>query len=186
MEPIASSAAYPGEDRMREVFNLVADHVERRYGIPITISDVTDPYTGDLDGAEIKIDYANEIENALFILVHLFGHTIQWNTDPHAREHGTRAQADPSEERIAELDSYEREACRYSLQLLHECGVRDFDQWLADFAGCDFAYLTHFYRTGEKRPFRSFWRHGCPLLEPLAVPVFTPKSWSGRWSGTVV
>lgn len=177
---------YPNEDRMREVFNLVADHVERRYGIPITVSDVTDPYTGDLDGAEIKIDHANEIENALFILVHLFGHTIQWNTDPHAREHGTRAQADPTEESIAALDAYERVACRYSLQLLHETGVHDLDQWLADFSGCDFAYLAHFYRTGEKREFRSFWRPGCTTLEPLAIPDFTPKSWTGRWSGVVV
>jgi len=81
-----ATPGYPSEVCMREVFNLVADHIERRYGIPIIIGDVTDPFTSDLDGAEIKVDYANEIENALFILVHLFGHTIQWNTDPHARE----------------------------------------------------------------------------------------------------
>jgi hypothetical protein len=183
---MTEASGYPGEQRMREVFDLVADHVERRYGIPVAISDVTDPYTGDLDGAEIKIDYANEIENALFILVHLFGHTIQWNTDPHAREHGTRAQADPSAERMAELHAYEVVACRYSLQLLHECGVHDLDQWLADFAGCDFDYLAHFYRTGEKRPFRSFWRAGRPRLAPLAIPAFTPTRWTGRWSGVVV
>ena len=34
----ATGAGYPSEDRMREVFNLVADHVARRYGIPITIA----------------------------------------------------------------------------------------------------------------------------------------------------
>jgi hypothetical protein len=179
-------AEYPSEDRMRSVFNLVAERVERRYGIPVSISDVTDPFTGDLDGAEIKVDYANDIENALFILVHLFGHTIQWNIDPNAREHGTKARAEPDENRIAALHAYEVEACRYSLQLLHECGVEDFDQWLADFAACDFAYLTHFYRTGEKKAFRSFWRPGSSQLEPLAVPDFTPKKWTGRWSGVVV
>lgn len=177
---------YPGPERMREVFNLLEAHIERRWGIPVRVNDVPEPFTGDLDGAEIHIDHANEIEDALFILVHLFGHTVQWNTDPHAREHGTKAREEPSEERIAALHEYERECCEYSLQLLHECGVHDLDQWLADFASCDFDYLAHFYRTGEKRPFRSFWRSGRPLLEPRPIPDFTPTRWTGRWSGVVV
>jgi hypothetical protein len=175
---------YPSEERMREAFGLVAEQIERRYGIPITISDVTDPFTGDLDGAEIKIDYENDVEEALFILVHLFGHTVQWNLDPQAREIGAIDVASP--ERLAELHDYEVVACRYSLQLLHDCGAADLDQWLADFSACDFEYLVHFYRTGEKLPFRSFWRQGTPRLEPLAIPHFTPTKWTGRWSGVVV
>jgi hypothetical protein len=69
---------------------------------------------------------------------------------------------------------------------LHELGVRDLDQWLADFAACDLAYLVHFYRNGDKPPFRSFWRDGQPLLEPLAIPVFEPTRWVTRYEGIVI
>jgi hypothetical protein len=92
----------------------------------------------------------------------------------------------PSEELLAELEQYEREACRYSIQLFHEAGVHDLDQWLSDFAACDFAYLRNFYLTGKKGRFDSFWKDDRPLLEPLAIPPFQPTRWISRWSGTVI
>ena len=52
----------------------------------------------------------------------------------------------------------------YEHWLLHEAGIHDLDQWLSDFAACDSRYLMHFYRTGEKRAFRSFWRDGAEVL----------------------
>ena len=173
-------------DRLRAVFDRVEPLIEARWGIPVVVSDVPNPFTGDLDGERIIVDYENDIEDAVFILIHLFGHTVQWNVSEHARDVGFARRTAWTDDQLREVAEYEREACRYSLQLLHEAGIHDLDQWVSDFAACDVAYLMHFYRTGEKRPFRSFWRHGCPLLEPLAVPDFTPKSWSGRWSGTVV
>jgi hypothetical protein len=177
---------YPGEVRMREVFDRVEMHLERRYGIPVVITDVAAPFTGDLDGREIQIDHDQDVENALFVLIHLFGHTVQWNLSERAREIGSVAQANPSPELLEELRVYEEEACRYSLRLLHDLGIHDLDAWVSDFARCDFAYLAHFYATGEKAPFRSFWRTGTPLLQPLAIPPFTPTRWTSRWSGTVV
>jgi hypothetical protein len=180
------SDAYPSEERMGAVFDQLERIIEERYGIPVVITDVPDPFTGDLDGARIDIDYTNDVEGALFILLHLFGHTVQWNLSPEAREIGSRVEADPNEERLAALHQYEVEACRYSLQLLHDAGVHDLDGWLADFAHCDFTYLRHFYRTGEKRPFRSFWVEGAPPLIPLAIPEFTPTRWLSRRRGIVV
>jgi hypothetical protein len=176
----------PSDERLREVFNTVEPYIEDRYGVPVIIDDVPDPFTGDLDGSEIHVDYANEIESAVFIIAHLFGHTVQWNLSEYARRIGYEIQQNPSEEKLAELERYEREACRYSLQLFHDAGVLDLDQWIADFAACDFAYLRHFYKTGEKRPFRSFWKDGQPLLEPLPIPEFQPTRWMARWQGIVV
>ncbi|HVE82816.1 MAG TPA: hypothetical protein VND93_08200 [Myxococcales bacterium] len=176
----------PTEDRFREVFNAVEPYIERRYGVPVIISDVTNPFTGDLDGAEIRIDHDLSLEEATFILVHLFGHTVQWNLSPQSRDIGARSQANPTPQQMEELHQYEREACRYSLQLFHDAGVKDLDQWLSDFAACDFAYLKHFYATREKRPFLSFWKDDQPLLEPLAIPGFRPERWVSRWQGTVV
>jgi hypothetical protein len=171
---------------MVEIFNTVEPYVEKTYGIPIKITDVADPFTGDLDGQEIHVDYAEDIESALFIIAHLFGHTAQWNTDPKTREIGYRLYKDPTPEEMRALKSYEHEACCYSLQLFHDAGVRDIDPWVSDYSACDFAYLEHFYTTGEKRPFRSFWKDGCPLLVPKKIPPFKPEKWVGRIQGIVV
>jgi hypothetical protein len=111
---------------------------------------------------------------------------VQWNTDPDARFVGTKPVKDPTEELLAELRAYELTACRYSLQLFHDAGVRDLDQWMADFAACDSAYLMHFYRTGTKLPFRGFWRNDTPKIEPLPIPEFQPTRWLTRNQGVVV
>jgi hypothetical protein len=44
----------------------------------------------------------------------------------------------------------------------------------------------HFYRTGEKRLFRTFWRDGMPLLTPLPIPEFCPERWVSRSGGVVL
>lgn len=179
-------ASSPTQERFHEVFDQLEALIEKRYGIPVVLADVPDPFTGDLDGAEIKVDWQNNPEEALFILVHLFGHTVQWNISPEARELGAQVDQNPTPEKINVLEAYEVEACRYSLQLLHEAGVHDLDGWLADFSRCDFAYLRHFYETGEKRDFRSFWLHGTPSLPPLEIPAFVPTQWKARWEGIVI
>lgn len=176
----------PSDDRFREVFDLLERRVEEQWGIPVRVRDVPSPFTGDLDGAEIHVDHDLTAEDALFILVHLFGHTVQWNLSPDLRALGAVRGPGLSDEVLARLVGYEREACRYSLQLLHEAGVDDLDAWLSDFAACDLAYLIHFYKHDEKLPFRSFWRPGQPLLEPLAIPTFQPTRWVSRWDGVVV
>lgn len=174
------------DERFIEVFNRIEEFIERRYGLPVVIRDVPDPFTGDLDGNTIEVDYDQSCEDALFIIAHLFGHTVQWNTDAAARAIGSAQVVRPSEEFLDQLRQYERTACRYSLQLFHDAGVTDLDQWMADFAACDSAYLMHFYRTGEKRPFREFWTDDTPSLEPLAIPPFEPAKWVSRSGGVVV
>ena len=176
----------PSDDRLCEVFNLLEKHIEDRYEIPIVISDVPNPFTGDLDGAEIKVDYAEDIESALFIIVHLFGHTVQWNTSAESREIGHKLYPSPSPEMVRKLHAYEHEACQLSLQLFHEAGVRDLDGWLSDYAACDFAYLLDFYATGTHKPFKSFWKDDAPRLEPKPIPRFQPTKWIARADGIVI
>ncbi|MBT8491472.1 MAG: hypothetical protein KJO07_00315 [Deltaproteobacteria bacterium] len=176
----------PDSDYLLRVFNRVEDHIEGKYGIPVVVKDVPSPFTGDLDGAEIHVDHEQDVEGAVFIIAHLFGHTVQWNTSERAREVGSRIYDNPSDEMLRELHEYEVKACRYSLQLFHDAGFGDLDQWLSDFAACDFRYLEHFYRTGEKRDFFSFWRDGEVVLAPLPIPDFRPQRWVSRWEGIVV
>ncbi|MFT7579373.1 MAG: hypothetical protein ACI9MR_001037 [Myxococcota bacterium] len=176
----------PSDTRLQVIFNTVERHIESRYGIPVIIKDVPTPFTGDLDGAEIHVDYDLSMADAVFILVHLFGHTVQWNADLTAREVGMRDYTDADDTALAELQRYEVTACRYSMQLFHEAGVDDCDLWLSDFAACDFAYLDHFYRTGVKRPFMSFWQDDQTRMTPLAIPAFVPTKWETRWDGVVI
>jgi len=176
----------PSDDELRRAFNVLEKHIEDRYGIPVRIRDVPNPFTGDLDGAEIHVDFDEDVESALFIIAHLFGHTVQWNTSAEARELGYRLYPNPSEDLIRRLAEYELEACRYSLRLFHDAKITTLDQWLSDYAACDFAFLVDSYRTGQKKPFKSFWRDGAQLLTPLAIPDFHATKWVSRWEGIVV
>jgi hypothetical protein len=164
----------------------VERHIERNYGVRVVTRDVPAPLTGDLNGAEIHIDYAVTAEQRLFLLAHLFGHTVQWNVRPGAFELG-QPQAPPvSEDRLPALMEYEREAAGYALGLLHEAGITDADQWLADYSACDARYLRHYYVTAEKREFFSFWREGTSRLHALPVPPFVPTGRSFRSDGIVI
>jgi hypothetical protein len=174
------------EDRFHEIFNLLERTIEQRWGIPITVRDVPEPFTGDLDGAIIDLDYDLPIDEAVFILLHLFGHTVQWNVNERMRGVGLAPVKDPSDALLAEIDAYEREAGRYSTQLLHELGIRELDQWLADFTNADVKYLLHFYRTGEKLRIEQVWEDGQPRIAPMPIPVFHPTRWISRREGVVV
>jgi hypothetical protein len=176
----------PTSARLHEVFALLRDRIESRYRIPVRILDVPGAFTGDLDGAEIHLDFEAAEDLQVFTLAHLFGHTVQWSLDDHYREIGGKAPGTYSAADLAEVDAYERDASRYGLTLLHEAGVVDLDGWLSDFSACDRAYLEHFYRTGEKRSPTEFWRQGTPVLPLLPIPEFTPHQAKFRWDGVVI
>lgn len=164
----------------------VQNHLESICGIRVVTRDIPDPLTGDLDGAEIDIDYAVNSEQRLFLLGHLFGHTVQWNVDPSTFALGRQYQPPVSKELFPAIIAYEREAACYGLALFHQIGIVDIDQWFCNYTACDQAYLLHFYRTGEKRDFRSFWRDDAPQIEPKSIPIFIPTRRSMRMDGVVI
>ena len=164
----------------------VQQQIERAYHLHVVTRDIPDPLTGDLDGIEIQIDYAVTPEQRLFLLAHLFGHTVQWNVNPSAFELG-RQYRPPVEDRLfPEIIAYELEAAKYGLFLLHEVGIRDLDGWFSAYTAGDQAYLLHYYRTGEKGELRDFWPEKAPLLEPKPVPQFTPAKRTFRMDGIVI
>ena len=170
------------EPDFRGVFNAVVPVVER-YGIEVTISDVVDPNTGDFDGERILLDYDQDLEVALFVLVHLFGHSVQWNVSAKWRELGLNVAVGKTPEEMAAIHEYEQGATRLGIALLHEAGVRDMDGWASDWWRADYEYLLHFYATGEKLDTRSLLkRSGGDTLEPLPIPRFTPQRFASRWS----
>jgi hypothetical protein len=159
----------------------VRDCVER-YGVRVYVGDVRDPNTGTFDGAEIGIDWANDVETSLFVLAHLFGHTVQWNTVAAYRTIDQRAVpgADPAV--IEEARLYEQNASRLGLALLHEAGVTGRDQWISDWWASDWRYLSSYYATGRLPDWKSCRVTGQPLLSPLAIPAFTPTRYPPRYA----
>ena len=166
---------------LKETFRKARDRVEA-YGVKVYIGDVLDPNTGTFDGAEIGIDYANDLEMSLFVLVHLFGHTVQWNTVPAYRTIDTRVKPGAPPEVIAEAAEYERNASRLGLALMHRAGIHDRDQWISDWWASDWKYLSHFYSTGKLPEWRECRTHGHSLLEPLAIPAFVPTRIYARYA----
>ena len=167
----------------KTAYDRVERHIEDRYQIPVSINDVLDPNTGDFDGMKIEIDYAQELDSAFFVLVHLFGHTVQWNISAEYRELGSDLSIGKGEDVLAKILAYEQNATRYSMQLMHDVGVKDLDQWVSDYFAADWKYLSHYYRTGEKLDFRKLIEPGKgALLTPLQIPEFKPQKWISRWS----
>jgi hypothetical protein len=164
----------------------VEEFLASRYGIAVITRDIPDPLTGDLDGLEIHIDYALTSEQRLFLLAHLFGHTVQWDVDPAAFEIGKQYAPPVAEELFPAILAYEREAANYGLFMLHEAGIRDVDEWFSAYSACDQAYLLDYYRTGEKHDFRIFWPKKISLLDPKPVPPFKPTRRSFRMDGIVI
>ena len=167
----------------KKAYDLVERRIEERYGIPVMISDVVHPNTGDFDGTRIQVDFDQDLETAFFVLVHLFGHTVQWNISEDYRRIGTDLSVGKGEKELAAIYEYEQNATRYSLQLMHEVGVRDLDRWLSDWWAADWRYLKHYYLTGEKLNFKTLLKPGeDELLTPIAIPEFVPQKWLSRWS----
>jgi hypothetical protein len=172
--------------RFAQVSARVEAWLTRCYGIPVVTGEVGGGFVGDLDGAEIRIDRAAGDEQRLFLLGHLFGHTVQWNTDEGAFALG-RPQTPPvSEAVLPSLLAYEREAAAYGLALLAEAGAGPVEPWYSDYSACDVAYLMHYYRTGERGEFRSFWRDATPPLAAKCVPPFRPVRRVFRSTGVVI
>ena len=170
----------------RDACGAVIRHLHARYGVSVEVASIEPPLKGDLDGSRILVGDHNTDEEQLFLVAHLFGHTVQWNVSAELRRLGMTMPVKPTNDQLDALEAYEREACRYSQQALHEAGMSGFDQWLADYSACDLAFLRHLYTTGERRAFREFWIPGQSLIEPLVIPPFTPSRWRRREQAIVL
>ena len=169
-----------------EYSKSVEAHIQSAYGVRVVTRDVPEPLTADLNGSEIHIDYAVTPEQRLFLVAHLFGHTVQWNVTAGAFELGVPRRPPVPEEELPALMEYERSAAGYALGLFHEIGICDMDQWLSDYAACDEAYLRHYYRTAERKEFTSFWKDRAPRIEAQPLPAFVPVKRAWRSDGIVI
>jgi hypothetical protein len=153
-----------------------------KYGFTIEYCDLEAPRTGIFDGLKISIDPDVDFEMQCFILLHLFGHSIQW-TAPEL--HGKLAALKDSSDKavfMRALHDYEHEAARFGMQLMREIGVDDLDQWFSDFVAADWRYVEKFYETGTIPPWDECFAHNQKLVEPLCIPPIVQKQVEVRYA----
>src|SRR5688572_16012933 len=119
-----------------------------KYGFVIEYRDLEAPRTGTFDGLRITIDPDVDFEMQCFILLHLFGHSVQW-TAP-SLEAGLAELKDSTDKAafMQALHDYEFQAARFGMRLMREAGITDLDQWYSDFVETDWRYVERFYDTG--------------------------------------
>ena len=153
------------------------------YGFKLEYARLELPKLGIFDGLRLVIDPAVGFEMQCFLVLHLFGHSVQWVAPSYRPE----ILAVPGPEKDLEvylkaLESYERNAARFGLQLLHESGMTDLDQWFFDFAATDWKYVEAFYRTGSIPTWESCRVQGASAVEPLRIPPLKPRPVDVRYA----
>lgn len=153
-----------------------------KYGFAIEYRDLEPPRTGIFDGLRIVIDPDVDFEMQCFILLHLFGHSVQW-TAP-SLEEKLALLKDTTDKTVfmRVLHDYEFQAARFGMQLMREIGVRGLDQWYSDFVETDWRYVEKYYQTDVIPPWHECLAHDQPLVEPLSIPPLVQKQVEVRYA----
>lgn len=157
-----------GDEAVR-IWTLVTSGVVKR-GFAVEYRDLDPPRTGIFDGLRIVLDPDVGFEMQCFILLHLFGHSVQW-VAPSLEHKLSALQHTAEKERFLEvLHDYEREAAGFGMQLLHELGVTDLDAWFSDFVATDWRYVERFYREDRLPPWEECVQTDVALVAPTPIP----------------
>jgi hypothetical protein len=141
-----------------------------KYGFVIEYRDLEPPRTGIFDGLRITIDPDVGFEMQCFLLLHLFGHSVQWVAPSLAQKVGELQNTTDRSRFMEVLRAYEFEAACFGMQLMHERGVTGLDQWYSDFVGTDWRYVERFYETDRIPPWNECIVSGCSLIQPAEIP----------------
>jgi len=141
-----------------------------KYGFAIEYCDLEAPRTGIFDGLRISIDPDVDFEMQCFILLHLFGHSIQWTAPSLEGKLDALKEGADKGAFMRALRAYEYEAAGFGMQLMREVGVNDLDQWYSNFVATDWRYVERFYETGVIPLWHECLAYNQPLIEPLPIP----------------
>src|SRR5438552_3767874 len=118
-----------------------------KHGFVIEYRDLEPPRTGIFDGFRIVIDPDVGFEMQCFLLLHLFGHSVQWIA-PSIEDKLHDLQNTQDRARFMQvLHDYEFQAARFGMQLMRDRGITRLDQWYSDFVHTDWQYVERYYQT---------------------------------------
>jgi len=153
-----------------------------KYGFVIEYRDLEPPRTGIFDGLRITIDPDVGFEMQCFLLLHLFGHSVQWIAPSLAYTLVELRSTDDRARFLEVLRDYEFQAARFGMQLMHERGVTGLDQWYSDFVETDWRYVERFYETGRIPPWTDCIVSACPLIRPEPIPTLEHREVEVRFA----
>ena len=168
-EVIGARVGHMATNELIQVWTGVTSGVVK-YGFAIEYRDLDPPRTGIFDGLRIVIDPDVGFEMQCFLLLHLFGHSVQWVAP--SLEHKLEALQRTAERAafMQVLHDYEFEAAGFGLQLLHERGITGHDQWYSDFVHTDWRYVERYYETERLPPWEECVVVGSPRIRPAPIP----------------
>src|SRR5437773_5108264 len=156
-------------DRLVKLWGTITSGVVKR-GFAIEYRDLEPPRTGIFDGLKIVIDPDVDFEMQCFVLLHLFGHSVQWVAPSLAHKLDALQNTADKERFLHVLHDYEHEAAGYGLTLLNELGVDDLHDWFSDFVATYWQYVERYYREDRIPPWHECIVNGGLPIEPLAIP----------------
>ncbi len=153
-----------------------------KYGFAIEYRDLDPPRTGIFDGLRIVIDPDVGFEMQCFLLLHLFGHSVQWVAPSIEHKLGELQDTQDRARFMQVLRDYEFEAATFGLQLLHERHVAQHDQWYSDFVHTDWRYVERFYETNQLPPWQECVVENCPPIQPQPIPTLQHRQVAVRFA----
>src|SRR5262245_1939166 len=156
-------------DLLVKVWCRVTSGIIKR-GFAIEYRDLEPPRTGIFDGLKIVIDPDVDFEMQCFVLLHLFGHSVQWVAPSLAHKLDPLQNTSDKERFLQVLHDYEHEAAGFGLTLLNELGLGNLHDWFCDFAATDWRYVERYYREDRIPPWQECIITGGPAIEPLTIP----------------
>lgn len=156
-------------ERLVPLWTATTSGIVKR-GFALEYRDLEPPRTGIFDGLRIVIDPDVEFEMQCFVLLHLFGHSVQWVAP--SLEHKLDAlQNTADKERFLQvLHDYEHEAAGFGMRLMHELGIRDLDEWFSDFVATDWRYVERYYREDRIPPWQECLTAAAAPVAELEIP----------------
>ena len=141
-----------------------------KHGFALEYRDLEPPRTGTFNGLRIVIDPDVSFEMQCFIVLHLFGHSVQWVATSLEHKLAGIQNSTDKEAFLKALHDYEFEAAQFGLHLLHEVGVTHLDQWFSDFVATDWRYVERYYREGRIPEWQDCVTTSRAVVQPIPVP----------------
>jgi hypothetical protein len=153
-----------------------------KYGFVIEYRDLEPPRTGIFDGLRIVIDPDVGFEMQCFLLLHLFGHSVQWVAPSIEHKLGELQHTEDKARFMRVLHDYEREAAGFAMQLMRERNVTALDQWFSDFVETDWRYVERYYQTDKLPPWEECVVSGVPLITATPLPALKHREVEVRFA----
>jgi hypothetical protein len=166
---------------MVELWRTISSGIVK-HGFAIEYRDLEPPRTGIFDGLRIVLDPDVGFEMQCFLMLHLFGHSVQWVAPSLEHKLEDLKHTQDKARFMQVLHDYELEAARFGLQLMRERGVTHLDHWYSDFVATDWQYVRRYYETDQLPAWDTCVVTGAPLVDPAPLPILKHRQVEVRFA----